>query len=240
MFSNRFSIVRGCSLTALVSATVFIGAGAAHANLIANGNFQANAADFGYPGQQTFGGAGPNGGPNPYISDWATTGTPTLVGLNGSTVNFTSTYSEPTSLAGVTDFAFIYNIATLSQTVATTAGQEYTLAYDAAIAQGTTTEGSLVTGVYNASLSGTLLNSQSFSLTDSLSASSFNPYQLSFTATSASTVVAFSNTSVGATEPFDITNVSLTPTPEPNALALIGVAGGGMLLLGRKRMVAKR
>ena len=228
---NSFGLAPGIAAS-LVAAACIAGLqnGKASANLITNGNFTANAVDFGFPGQQGFS-AGPTG-TNPDIADWsfAPINPPANLGLNGNTVSYASTVTAPVSTAGVGDWAFIiYNGTELYQSVATTAGVQYTLAFEGAGANTGSGGYQMSATAYDGSLTGTVVGS----LTKTMSSLAFNSYSLNFTAKSSATVIAFENVSTQAfARPIvDVANVSVDPTPEPTEILPLaaGLAAIGLI-----------
>ena len=218
-------------------------AGTASANLVTNGDFSANASSYGtYPGYsiptQT-----PANPANP--TDWTATN---QVGVNGPDTGFYATYGSPfapSSASGVRDFAFlqdatgtngtVYSNSTIDQVISTIAGQVYTLSYLAAQRSGdpSATMETLVLDAANS-------NAQIISQTPSISTSGFTTNILTFTAVSASTEIAFENTTSGAKpadNTVDVSNVIVDAVPQPASIGLVGFGslGVGLLLLRRNR-----
>ena len=207
-------------------------AGNVWANLITNGDFSANAASYTtWPGYSTAGYQTSPYGPTGWtISD-------VHVGVNGPGTGFSAEPFAPTSTAGVNDFAFIENQnVNLSQIVGTTAGQAYTLTYDAAARAGDAAAG--LTDVLEVVLTDTTTSTQIIADTPAISEAGFNLFSLDFTAPSASTDVEFVNKTAyvsGISGTVDVSNVSLVAVPEPATLGLCAIGGVGLLLIGRKR-----
>ncbi len=209
--------------------------GSASANMITNGDFSSNAAAYTtYPGASV--------SPNPTNpTDWNISYTANGVtggnaGINGTDTGFYSSQGAPfapSSTNGVQDFLFMQgaaDIPSVSQTVATTAGQTYTLSY-AGAARGGETSDVLVVILTDATNSNQI-TTQIPAITDT----GFNVFTLNFIAPSASTQVEFLNNTpntIGGT--VDVANVSLTPVPEPAALGILAVGGLGLVLIARKR-----
>ena len=247
MFPDRSSISRGSAIGVAVpiaigmaAALAMLATGNAHANLILNGNFSANAASYtvwpGYPngtatGSSNINPAAPTDWTLPYVSG---------IGINGPDTGFYATQGAPfapSSTAGVSDFVFMngpptgYPQSFISQTVATVPGQAYTLTYEAAGTAGDTTIG-VLSAVVEDTTSDTNLATQTPAITET----AFNTFTLGFTATSVSTMVEFlknqdPNNSV------DVANVSLVATPEPGALYLAAAGMLGLVLLRRRKAV---
>ena len=236
MVVKRSSVLlTGAAAAAALSMLV---AGNAHANLILNGNFSANASSYtvwpGYPNT-----------PNPPApTDWTVTYV-SGIGINGPDTGFYSNPPSgqlaepfaPSSTAGVRDFVFMngpptgYPQSFISQTVATVPGQAYTLTYEAAGTANVTPIG-VLTVVAEDTKNNTQLATQTPAITDT----AFNTFTLGFTATSVSTMVEFlknqdPNNSV------DVANVSLVATPEPAALYLAAAGMLGLVLLRRRKAV---
>lgn len=248
MLTNRSSVSRGFILTAAaamtVTAIIMFTVGNARANLILNGDFSANASSYTtWPGYSSA-----TGNPtNP--TDW--TATYTLgnttggqSGINGTNTGFYSNPPSgqspepfaPVSTAGITDFLFLQGGAVtggglpiVSQTVATTAGQAYTLNYAGAARSGETADvlAVMVTDATN--------SNQIAIQTPAISDTAFSNFTLNFTAPSASTTIAFSNETPNGGGSVDVTDVSLNPVPEPATLGLVTMGGLGLLLLKRRR-----
>ncbi|MDA8375994.1 MAG: DUF642 domain-containing protein [Planctomycetia bacterium] len=248
MLTNRSSVSRGFILTAAaamtVTAIIMFTVGNARANLILNGDFSANASSYTtWPGYSSA-----TGNPaNP--TDWTATDTlgNTTGGLSGINGTDTGFYSNPPSgqspepfapisTDGITDFLFLQGGAVtggglpiVSQTVATTAGQAYTLNYAGAARSGETADvlAVMVTDATN--------SNQIAVQTPAISDTAFSNFTLNFTAPSASTTIAFSNETPNGGGSVDVTDVSLNPVPEPATLELVTMGGLGLLLLKRRR-----
>ena len=176
-------------------------AGTASVHLVTNGDFAANAAKYqaapGYSGK-----VNPN-----FPTGWtlpanATSKLAVAVGVNGSDTGVGAPFG-PTSSAAVKDFAFMQGGANfISQTVTTTAGQAYTLTYEAAArADHPGTAAVLITDTTD----GKVFTSQAPAITDAR----FKSFSLTFTAPSASTRIEFQNTTVGGNSALDVSNVVL-------------------------------
>ncbi|MGC9259195.1 MAG: DUF642 domain-containing protein [Phycisphaerae bacterium] len=229
MFSkSHFNfLVAGAALAGLS----LFSAGNTQANMIQNGDFSANAASYTTsPGYSTAGyQTSPNGPTGWTISD-------VHVGVNGPGTGFSAEPFAPTSTSGVNDFVFIQNQnVNLYQTVATTAGQAYTLTYDAAARSGETAD------VLNVILTDATNSNQITIQTPAISDASFTPFTLDFVAPSLSTTVEFLNQTANSpiTGGFtvDVSNISLAAVPEPATLGVFAIGGLGLLLLKRRKAV---
>ena len=234
MFSKGLSSSRGCSLAAAAlaaAALAMFAAGNAQANMILNGDFSVNAPNYtSLPGYS----ASPNpAGP----SGW--TISEVHVGVNGPDTGFAGEPFAPTSTTGVSDFAFIQDQnANLSQAVATTAGQAYTLTYDAAARAGDSLGGGVDT--LEVVLTDATNSNQITTQTPGITEAGFNLFTLNFTAPSASTGIEFENLTApvsGASGTVDVSNVALAAVPEPATLGLVALGTLGLLLQQRRRVV---
>jgi hypothetical protein len=215
---THFSIL----MASAVASLAMLSAGNAQANLILNGDFSANASSY-----TTF--PGYSSSPNPSNpADWVVSA-PANAGVNGPDTGFYASQGEPfapASTTGVTDFAFMQG-GQIFQTVTTTAGQAYTLTYDAGARSGTPS--TLNTVAYD-QVNSVAITTQVPNISDS----NFALFTLDFTAASNSTTIAFQDT--GGTP--DFSNVSLTPVPDPATLGLSSAVGSlGLLLLKRRKAV---
>ena len=163
---------------------------AAAANLIANGDFAANATRYTvYPGYSA--------SPNPTAPAAWNDDSNFHVGVNGpdtaDTTDAVGTPFAPANATGARDFAFLQSAGTdLSQTVATTSGKSYTLAYVAA-ARGSDVAANkdrLQVIITNA-LTGKLI----ITMVPAITQTAFKVFTSKFTAASASTTVKFINAS---------------------------------------------
>ncbi|MDA8375576.1 MAG: DUF642 domain-containing protein [Planctomycetia bacterium] len=214
---THFSIL----MASAVASLAMLSAGNAQANLILNGDFSANASSYtNFPGYST--------SPNPASpTDWVVD-TPASEGVNGPDTGFYAVNGSPfapASTTGVNDFAFMQG-GQIFQTVTTTAGQAYTLTYDAGARSGTPS--TLNTVAYD-QVNNVAITTQVPNISDS----NFALFTLDFTAASNSTTIAFQDT--GGTP--DVSNVSLTPVPDPATLGLAAVGSLGLLLLKRRKAV---
>ena len=195
----------------------------ASANLISNGDFSANASAYStYPGYSA--------SPNPSNPTGWVVSVPANAGVNGPDTGFFGTQGEPfapASTTGVRDFAFMQG-GQIFQTVTTIAGQAYQVTYDAG-ARGNTP--STMNTVAWDNVNHAAIVSQAPSISDL----NFAAFTMDFTAASSSTQIVFQDT--GGTP--DVSNVSLTPVPDPASLGLVAVGGLGMLLIGRKRAAGR-
>jgi|GEM_PF-2418998 len=198
-------------------------------SLINNGAFATNAAIYSTS-------PGYSGGGNPAApTGWTSSGGNS--GINGPDTGFfgSSGYQPfaPKSTAGVSDFSFLQGKgAFVAQTAATTAGQLYTLAFDAAQRSSDTT------AVLEVILTNATNGSQIITRMPTITDTGFTPFFLNFTAISGSTNIEFLNTSpAGIDDTVDVSNVSmaLAAVPEPATLALLAIGGMALLLVARKR-----
>ena len=198
-------------------------------SLINNGAFATNAAVYSKsPGYSQ--------GENPGAPmGWTSSGGNT--GINGPDTGFfgSSGYQPfaPKSTAGVSDFSFLQGKgAFVAQTAATTAGQSYTLAFDAAQRSSDTT------AMLEVILTNPTNGSQILTLTPTITDTGFTPFFMNFTAISGSTNIEFFNTSpAGIDDTVDVSNVSMavTAVPDPGTLRLLVIGGMALMLVARKR-----
>ena len=245
----------GAAVVAAVAAMALT-AGAASANLVtnadlvANGDFSANASSYvTYPGYS-------NGTSTSGTNPFSPTGWTVIqylqpaVGVNGPDTGFYGNSLTdggspfaPSNVSGVRDFAFMqdgqnntgtYNNSTVEQVISTIAGHIYKLSYVAA--QWSGDSGATMETLVTDAVSHTQIASQIPSITTS----AFNPFSLTFTATSASTEIAFiNNTNNGHDNTVDVSNVVMVDPPAalplPASIGLLGAGAVGLGLLLRKR-----
>jgi hypothetical protein len=229
ILSSEFSVVIGTqqsgpALISQQSPAVFT----MSTSMITNGVFSTNAASYTTaPGYSSA-----NGNPQA-PTGWTAGGGNT--GVNGPDTGFygSGNYQPfaPTSTAGVTDFSFLQGKgAFIAQSAATATGQTYTLAFDAAQRNGNTT------AVLEVILTNATNGSQIITFTPTITDTGFAPFFLNFTAASGSTNIEFlNNSATGIDDTVDVSNISLTATPEPAALVIFCTGGMGLLLVARKR-----
>ena len=227
ILSNQFSVVVGTqqsgpALISQQSPAIFT----ASTSMITNGVFSANAAAYtASPGYSSEGAnpASPAG--------WISSGG----GINGPDTGFygSSGYQPfaPTSTAGVSDFSFLQGKgALIAQTAATTPGQSYKLAFDAAA------RGDNPSAVLEVILTNATNGSRIITLTPAITNADFTPFFLNFTADSGSTKIEFLNNSpAGIDDTVDVSNVSMAAVPEPATLDVFAVSGIALLLIRREK-----
>jgi hypothetical protein len=200
-------------------------------SIINNGVFSANAAAYtAAPGYSS--------GVNPAVpTGWTSSGGNTGVNGPDTVVYGGNAYQPfaPASTAGVSDFSFLQGEgAFIAQTAATTAGQSYTLAFDAA------ERGGNLTAKLEVVLTNASNGSQIVTMAPTLTDAGFTPYFLNFTAVSGLSKIEFLNVSpTGIDDTVDVSNVSLVATtvPEPPALEVIAIGGLALVIARRKRKV---
>ena len=230
MFGKTYFSILAASA---VAGLVMLSAANAQANIILNGDFSSNALSYtNFPGYSV--------APNPSApTDWLLS-TPSNQGVNGSDTGFyaspppnSGSPFAPANTNGVQDFAFLQGTGNISQTVATTAGQAYTLTYDGAARDGETAD------VLEVILTDATDSTPIVTQFPTISYQAFNLFTLNFTAPSASTEVQFLNgaptSGPNAGETVDVSNVTMSAVPEPNTLWLVALGGLGLLLIGRTR-----
>ncbi len=118
---------------------------------------------------------------------------------------------------------------TLSQSIATVSGHKYVLSFDAGALGGGSQAISELAGA-------TPLGSETLNANDALG-STFTHYSFTFTATGATTLLTFSNTSFADGIDPIVDNVSVSAVPEPAAWAfmILGVAMAGGMARARRR-----
>jgi hypothetical protein len=229
--SKANAAIAGAALAVLAALTA--GAGAAHANLIVNGNFSANASSYtAYPGYSQ--------APNPSAPTGWTTGdggySVSYSGVNGPDTGFFAASGSPfapSSTTGVNDFNFMQGPGVYtSQTTTTAVGQSYTLTFDAAQRSGDPNS------VLEVIVTNATNGNQIATSTPTINDTSFATFSLNFTAASGSTGIEFLNNS-GTTgdNTVDVTNVSMAEAavPEPASLGLLAIGGLGLLMVSRRR-----
>ncbi len=222
IFNNNFSVAvgtmqNGPALISQQSPAVFT----TSTSMITNGVFSANATAYTTaPGYSS--------GVNPTApTGWAASGGD--IGVNGPDTGFygDSGYEPfaPKSTAGVSDFSFLQGKgAFIGQTVATTRGKTYMLAFDSA------SRAEYPLAVLEVILTNETNGSQITTLTPTITDTIFMPFFINFTATSGSTSIEFLNNSLpGIDATVDISNVSLVAVPESATFALFAI--GGLALL---------
>ena len=221
-------------------------------NLVANGDFSANAASF-----TTF--PGTVGGGNPAtITDWAsvngTAGAPT----NATGVNFAagSGSGAPFGPQSGFAFAFLQGAGTsISQAVSgLTVGQAYSVSYLAAsrydpntvtpITQADLDAQALTATITNGSQTdGSLMSTDSNTAAGTVMTPNFFQLQLfGFTASAGTETLTFTNSSPSTYDTtVDVSGVVIDPinsaVPEPATLGLLALGGLGLLLLKRRNAV---
>lgn len=256
MLKKRFAslaalIVAGGLMAPSVNASTIT-----NANLILNGDFSANASsytqNYGYDGE----GTNPT---NP--TDWTTVGG--SPGVNGTDTSYQIFGPKnPTTLNGtigmIADYAFSQGTgAGLKQTFSVVAGTTYSLTYDAAARNQSTSIGTVsnpagiiatvtdpnATVIYKQTSNFT--NADSFYSNDNAGGNYFTTNtgnSLEFTAlTSGSATLAFVDYGSSTDHSADFTNVSVTAVssvPEPASFGL-ALAGFGLLLLVPRRRQAQ-
>ncbi len=198
-------------------------------SLINNGAFATNAAVYTKsPGYS-------QGGNPAAPMRWTSSGGNT--GINGPDTGFfgSSGYQPfaPKSTAGVSDFSFLQGKgAFIAKTAYTTAGQSYTLAFDAAQRSSDTT------AALEVILTNPTNGREIITLTPTINDRGFTPFFLNFTATSGFTNLEFLNTSsTGIDDTVDVSNVSLAvaAVPEPATLGIFAIGSMTLALVARKR-----
>ncbi len=243
---------KGLFVAALATAAlpIMLGVGSASAtvtNLVANGDFTANAAGFvNYP--YYVGGTGIDPPNPPSITDWTsvngTSGAPTV----GTGVNFAPASTGGTAPFGPGSyvFAFLQGAGTsISQAVGgLTVGQAYSVSYAAAgrNSQGRTNDNpeQLTASITNGSqVDGTLVSSD----TTNMSNIWFTEQLFGFTASASTEKLTFLNSSPATLDTaVDVGSVvidpiSTAPVPEPASWMLfVSACAGGLLLLNPRRL----
>ena len=238
MFSKGLSISRGCHSSSLAAAALavaglsLLSAGNARANMLANGDFSANAAAYtAYPGYST--------SPNPSNpTDWLIGGLSSSLnnaGVNGIDTGFAG-QGEPfaPSSSDMADMAFLQGQGTsISQTTTTIAGRAYKLNFNAAARQGEASD------VLNVVLTDTTDSTQIATQAPAITDANFRSFTLNFVAPSASTTVEFlnqtANSAITGGFTVDVSGVSLVAVPEPSTLGLLAMSGMALVLVGQKR-----
>ena len=189
---------------------------AASGNLIANGDFSANAAAYtanpGYDG---------NGNP-PAPTGWTVGPGQNTVGVNGSNTEFYKDATNggapfaPVSTVGIRDFVFLQNRGIFaSQTVATVVGQTYTLTYDAAERINDTS------ALLKVVLINTATGRRITTRIPRIGQAAFRPFALQFTAPSSSTRIEFLNDSPAKSDnTVDVSNVAVVKGAQRALLSL--------------------
>ena len=193
------------SMAALMSPGDLMAFNAASANLIANGDFSANAAQYvNAPGYSK--------SPNPVAPAYWNNRKNINAGINGPDTH-TSNPFVPGNTTGVRDFALLQSTGTaISQTVKTSAGTAYTLSYSAAARASDvpSNRDSLKLRITDAA-SGKRIAVAIPAITQS----AFHTFQLHFRARSNSTIIQFLNNnpaSALAGGTVDVSNVLLVPS----------------------------
>ena len=191
-------------LMILASPCKIIAFNAASVNLIVNGDFSANAAQYvNSPGYSK--------SPNPAAPAYWNNGENLNAGINGPDTTTGNPFS-PGNATSVRDFAFLQSTGTaISQTGKTTAGRAYTLSYAAAA------RGSDVPANHDelkVIIADAATGKQIATAVPGITQSAFHTFVLHFTASSNSTTIEFLNNNpasalVGGT--VDVSNVLLAP-----------------------------
>ncbi|MGC8552927.1 MAG: PEP-CTERM sorting domain-containing protein [Phycisphaerae bacterium] len=254
MKRSLFSHAALAAGTAAAVATL-VGSQVANANLISNGNFATNASsyttDYGYDYNAQTGNTNPA---NP--TDWSPVSTGGVNGTNTSYQTFGP--SSPTELNGtsstIADYAFVQDGGGFTQTFSVVAGTTYSLTYDAAarnqsssIGTSTAPAGIIATVtdpnstvIYKQTSNFT--NATEFYSNDNAGGNYFTTNTgsgLDFTAvTTGLATLEFLDYGNSSDYSADFTNVAVTAVPEPASLGLLGIGGLGLLLLGKRGKTA--
>ncbi len=193
-------------------------------NLITNGDFSVNASAFiASPGYINIGNLSGGTAQNPPAPmGWTVGPGQTTVGVNGSNAGFFKNVTDggapfaPANTSGVENFVFLQNRGTFaSQTMATTAGQTYTLTYDAAARINDTS------ALLKVVLINTATGRQITTRIPRIGQAAFRPFALQFAAPSTSTRIEFLNDSPAKSDnTVDVSNVALVKGSQKALLSL--------------------
>lgn len=188
----------------------------ASADLITNGNFQANAALYTvYPGYSNHGGGTESANPGDPTGWIGTYGS----GLNG--VDLPQFVFGPTDPTGARDFHFIQGTGNTIQLLTLTAGQQYRVDFLAAASTfGPTTLGVAV---------GDTPHGDYAQVGFTGSTAAFEASSLTFTAYGGASYIKLFNSGVGGDHIANFSNVSMNAIPEPGTLALLAAGLSGLL-----------
>lgn len=213
-------MIRRCGLMIALSATAFLASGAARANLIADGNFTADTANFYGVGSTLGSGAWT-------VTLGAGSGVTNLTGYSG--IDLTSTTWQTPPGGGNSVDLDGYDPGGIAQTFATTVGQQYLvnfyLAGNPSSAGATNTLRNLAVSAAATTRDYTF-NTASTSNTNM----GFQSETFGFTATATSTTLSFTSLDpMGQASGPVIANVNVQ-VPEPASLALLltGAIGAGV------------